>query len=183
MADIHEVDLKVETTTNSNFLGNLHPDSTKIIFAESLLFATSLPDDDFNADTGKAEFINFNTVAAKMFLTPPKSGDWHNASAIRPRPLEEINKEMDSYMLSALKAFTSGFHSTDVIDVPAVASIVEKNVSMQLERDGLALVANKEYTVLHLTSTVVASILLLVLAWLNLHQNNAPFDLDHVRST
>lgn len=185
-ANLTTTDITVTKTGLPDSPANIHPDSAAIIFGEALMLTVGLPDDDsglFDIRNSTINFntINFNTITAEMFLASPTSGEWQNASAIRPLPLDEINKRMNEYMLSGLKAFTSGFHPTSRrVDVPATA--FSRNVSVSRSADGLSFATNEEYTILHLTLTTIAAVLLSILAWLNTSLGHVPFDLAHVKT-
>lgn len=183
VANITEPDVTVKAVGEMGSVGvNILPDSAKVIFAEALLVATSFPSGGLMSSATENSTINFNTVATNMFLTPPASDRWQNSSAIRPLSLDDINKSMDEYMLSGLKAFTSGFHPADSLKVGNVpATVFSRNVSASRAGDGLSFVADTKYAVLHLFLTVVTAVLLTILAGLNVHyRGRKPFDLENI---
>lgn len=83
-----ETDVRARSTGDSGSPGDIDPDFAKL-FAESLLFATSWPDEDCRIVNPT---IKFNSVAAEMFLTAPASGIWENLSAVQPRPQTKSTK-------------------------------------------------------------------------------------------
>lgn len=143
--------------------------------AANLIFTTALQTALFAVEP--LEINNFvNNVAAVMFMAN-SSVDWNSARNIPPLDLATINKNVDTFMLSAAKAFLDGYRKSgtavtarfDLVTVPAIG-----------QQERLALMTSKG---LFITVVVVVGIaigLLYALCYSTLTQKRYPFDLHSV---
>ncbi|KAF9450053.1 hypothetical protein P691DRAFT_726742 [Macrolepiota fuliginosa MF-IS2] len=158
-------------------LGNIIPEAAHLLFSTALYTASNEADQVISEQA--INWINFNSIASKLFMPEPPSGDWRNSSGVQPRSLDTINPLVDDYKISALKAFTTGYRPESAI--VRVQGVFSKPVEALYVDNGLALATSPHYAVLHVVLATTEGILLLVLVMLNLKQNRLPFDLAHLK--
>lgn len=177
-------DVTVQSTNLARSPGNIDSSAARTLFTYALFSAISAADPGF-ISTGESfgedptDYINFNSVALKMLLQPPPSlHNWSSMGSLRPLDLATINKQIDSYTLSALKVFTSGLTGDgDTLEAEFFTTVV--NAQYTVVR--LALVSTNVFAALH--SALFCTILLLLagLAYLNGTGGRDPFNLENIR--
>ncbi|KAF9443830.1 hypothetical protein P691DRAFT_840564 [Macrolepiota fuliginosa MF-IS2] len=157
--------------------GNIDPTTAKTLFTAAL--TTAIGSVDLVAALRAIDFSNFNSVAAYMLLALPASRDWDNLSAIRPLDIKTINRNVDSFTLSALKSFTSGYRPG--ADIRASESVSAAVVKAQYTSGRLSLATSVQFAVLHSVLFCILAVTLAVLTHLNRTQGRSPFDLAYVK--
>ncbi|KAJ3569243.1 hypothetical protein NP233_g5183 [Leucocoprinus birnbaumii] len=159
-------------------VGNIDQSAAQSLFTSILSFAINLPDTVLDSDS-LIPYINFNAVAGHMLLDlPPAPVNWSASGGIRPSSPDAIGHQMDIYMLSALKAFTSGYRGD--ANIEQVTGTFDMPVDAQSTVTGAALTTSLQFAILH---SVLLVILLFGLAWLahlNMTQNRPPFTLHFI---
>ncbi|KAF9443596.1 hypothetical protein P691DRAFT_713076, partial [Macrolepiota fuliginosa MF-IS2] len=87
-------------------INNILPGAANTTFSEGLLEATGSVDPTTN-------WAFVNTIARVLFLTDPSLNYFDKPEGIKPLPLPQINQNMNKIMLSAAKAFLSGYKPTE----------------------------------------------------------------------
>ncbi|KAF9443443.1 hypothetical protein P691DRAFT_842742 [Macrolepiota fuliginosa MF-IS2] len=172
-------DVTVYDVSKAAPLGNIDPKAANLLFSIALSTASNVADQ--NGDQA-IDWINFSSIASKLFMPEPPSGNWQNSSGVRPLPLDTINSLMDDFQLPALKAFTTGNHSASAF-VSAQAQVVPSQLveAQYVPVDGLFLATGAPYAFLYVALVIIEVVLLLVLVRLNLKQGRSPFDLAHLK--
>ncbi|KAJ3566087.1 hypothetical protein NP233_g7221 [Leucocoprinus birnbaumii] len=177
-------DITVQSTNLSTSPGNIEQLAARTLFTYALFYSFAGTDPGFVSvlatfDEQPTDYINFNSVAGKMLLQfPPPPRDFSRIGALPPMDLCTINNRMDSYMLSALKVFTSGFAGDQ--DIHQDGSVYTTVVDAQYTLVRLALVTTIRFAILHAALFGTLAFLLAELAYLNRTQGRIPFDLAHI---
>ncbi|KAF8987194.1 hypothetical protein BDQ17DRAFT_1435800 [Cyathus striatus] len=91
------------TSTSNETIGNMLQDVANLMVSVGLIDASSMPEWLINQNTTVDWFLN--GISAMNFM-PDASFDPLKFPFVSPVPLEQINKNLDTYFLSASEAFT-----------------------------------------------------------------------------
>jgi hypothetical protein len=118
-----------------------------------------------------------NNIASTMFMANASTVDWNTAHNIHPLDLPSINKNVDTFMLSAAKAYIDGYTKN------GTSTVVEfdlDTVSALGHEQRLALTTSKPLFIVTVVFVAIATILLFALCKSSLAQKRYPFDLNNV---
>lgn len=172
-------DMEIRSTGDVVSPGNIDPQAARTLFTFALTSAARLPDSTTSLPA--VDYLNINTVTARMFLVPPQNPDWNNVSAVRPLDMQSINRQVDDFTLSALKAFTSGYKSETALSLYYVTGAYATYVTAQYTSSGLALATSIQFVILLSALFCALAFMLALLAYLNVTQQRSPFNLDYVK--
>lgn len=172
-----EPDVTIQTLEGILPTWNIQPDAASFLFSTVLHFAIGRPDTFIPSQV--VDYINFNSVGAEMFLVRPEGAQsWRNVSAVHTKDLATIDKLMNDYTSSGLKAFTGGYKPETVSVDPLSAFTVD--VKAKTTSKKFALATSYVYAILHSTLFGLLTVMLGGVVALNKMQNRTPFDLAHV---
>jgi hypothetical protein len=140
-------------TSGNAPIGNIPQSAANLIFSNALQIALS--------EAEALEIANaVNNIAAMMFMADSSTVDWNQARDIRPLDLPSINDNMDSFMLTAAKAFIDGYRKNGT---SLVVNFELDTVSAMEQSDELALSTSLRLFVSTTVFVVIVAILLLLL--------------------
>jgi hypothetical protein len=118
-----------------------------------------------------------NLPASMMFMANSSLVDWNNAHGVRPLDLPSINQNMDTFILSAAKAYIDGYTRN------GSSSVVEfdlDTISALGHEERFALTTSKPQFIVIIVFVAIATVLLFLLCRFALAHERDPFDLSHV---
>jgi hypothetical protein len=182
VANLTAPDVTVGQTSPGSSKGIIDPSAARSLFTSVLSYTIGEADLaapgplTSNMSLSSIAFLNINDVSAQMFLNiPPSPRDWTTLGNMELLDLEKLNQNLDSYTLSALKAFTSGYDGESAT-VP-VAGTFSKDVDATSTITSPALSTSIRFAILHTVLFVVVAIGLSILTQRNKAENRKPFTL------
>ncbi|KAF9440640.1 hypothetical protein P691DRAFT_715523 [Macrolepiota fuliginosa MF-IS2] len=120
-------------------INNILPGAANTTFSEGLLEATGSVDPTTN-------WAFVNTIARVLFLTDPSLNYFDKPEGIKPLPLPQINQNMNKIMLSAAKAFLSGYKPTEDSNLTSL-DFDTISTDATADEEQLALVGSKPFLI------------------------------------
>ncbi|KAJ3575935.1 hypothetical protein NP233_g756 [Leucocoprinus birnbaumii] len=118
-----------------------------------------------------------NNVASDMFMPSNGSIDWNTVENVPPLDLPTINKNVDTFMSSAAKAFIDGYRKTGASTIP---TFDQDSVAGIGQEQRLALTTSRGLFITTIVVDVIALLLLYALCRSALTQERYPFNLFSV---
>jgi hypothetical protein len=140
-------------TSGNTPIGNIPQSAANLIFTSA-----------FQVALVQAEALEMgnavNNIASAMFMANASTVDWNTAHNIRPLDLPSINDNIDTFMLTAAKAFIDGYRKNGT---SLVVNFALDTVPAMEEREGLALSTSLRLFVSTTVFVVIVAVLLLLL--------------------
>jgi hypothetical protein len=148
--------------------------------AVNLIFTDALGDALFETEIGATNFVN--PPASKLFMKNSSSVDWNTAQGIRPLDLPSINQNMDTFMLSAAKAYIDGYTRNESSNI-VIFNL--QNVMALKHEERFALTTSKPQFIATVVLVTIVTVLLCILCRFSLacDSKTVPFDWEHVYKT
>ncbi|KAF7778445.1 hypothetical protein Agabi119p4_2790 [Agaricus bisporus var. burnettii] len=118
-----------------------------------------------------------NNVASIMFMANSSTVDWNTARNIRPLDLPSINQNMDTFMLSAAKAYIDGYTKNGT---SLVVDFDLDNVSAMGQQQTYALSTSKGLFIATVALIGIATLLVFAIFTSLQKRERLPFELNNV---
>ncbi|EKM82345.1 hypothetical protein AGABI1DRAFT_104370 [Agaricus bisporus var. burnettii JB137-S8] len=137
-------------------IGNIPRSAANLIFTNA--FQVALLETETLAKVNAV-----NNVASIMFMANSSTVDWNTARNIRPLDLPSINKNMDTFMLSAAKAYIDGYRKNGT---SVIVEFDSETVSAMGQKEELALSTSEGIFISTIVVFAIVTVLLLLLLFL-----------------